>query len=76
MLNGQQIELPNLPIEEWLSPKEVAAHFDLTAWTAYRWVNEGIIPDKFVRYCGLWRVRLHPDVLPYLQKKFHELRTD
>ncbi len=72
---AQQIELPNLPIEKWLSPKEVAGHFGLSAFSAYRWVNEGMIPDHFVRYCGTWRMRLHPDVVSYLQKKFHELRT-
>jgi predicted site-specific integrase-resolvase len=67
---GNQIELPNLPIEKWLSPKEVAGHFGLSAFSTYRWINEGLIPQEFVRNCGMWRYRLHPKVIEHLQEKF------
>ena len=60
----------DLAIERWLSPKEVAGHFGLSAFSAYRWVNEGLIPSTHVHYCGMWRIRLHPGVIPILAKKF------
>lgn len=72
MQNGQQIEFSSLPIEKWLSPKEVAGHFGLQSWSCYRWINEGIVPEEYIRYCGMWRVRLHPAVTDYLAQKFAE----
>jgi len=68
----KQPDLPELAIEQWLSPKEVAGHFGLSPFSAYRWIGEGLIPEKYVRCCGMWRLRLHPAVIPILQKKFIE----
>ncbi len=61
---------PPPPIEKWLAPKEVSGYFGLSCFSAYRWVSEGIIPEHMVRYCGNWRIRLHPDVIPFLEKRF------
>lgn len=69
-LYAAQPDLPHVPIERWLSAKEVAGHFGLSPFSAYRWVNEGLIPDSHVRYCGMCRIRLHPDVIGLLRKKF------
>jgi len=67
-----QPDFATLAIEKWLTPKEVAGHFGLTPFSAYRWVSEGLIPEQFIRFCGMWRIRLHPDVIPILQRKFAE----
>ena len=58
------------PIEEYLSPKEVAGHFGLSPFSAYRWIGEGIVPENYVRRCGKSRLRLHPSVIPLLEEKF------
>jgi len=63
-------ELPDIPIEDWLAPKEIAGHFGLSAWSAYRWVNEGVIPQNHVKYSGNWRIRIHPAAVPMLEKAF------
>lgn len=65
-----QPDLPLLPIERWLAPKELAGIWGLKEDSAERWVSEGIIPQKFVRYCGRWRIRIHPAVVPILERDF------
>lgn len=70
-----QPALSEVPIEKWLAPKEVAGHFGLSQFSAYRWINEGIVPEQFFRRCGQWRLRVHPAVIPFLEKKFAALRS-
>lgn len=67
-----QSDLPNLPIERWLAPKELAGHFGLKEDSAERWIREGIVPRQFVRYCGRWRIRVHPAVIPILERDFEQ----
>jgi hypothetical protein len=62
--------LPEVLIEKWLSPKEVAGHFGLSQFSAYRWISEGLVPENYVRHCGKWRLRVHPSVIPLLEEKF------
>ncbi len=71
----ESVDLPEVPIEKWLLPKEVAGHFGLSPFSAYRWINEGIVPESFIRRCGSWRLRVHPAVIPMLEKKFAALRS-
>jgi predicted site-specific integrase-resolvase len=61
-----------LPLEKWLSPKELAAHFGLSEDSAYRWLDEGTIARRFVRHCGRWRIRIHPAAIAELQKIFEQ----
>lgn len=72
MANAQQIELPNVQIEKWLSPKEVAGHFGLKEDSAERWIADGTVPRHLVKFCGRWRMRVHPSALPILEKIFEE----
>lgn len=67
-----QPDLPHLPIEKWLSPKEVAGHFGLQEDSAYRWHNEGLIRRELVRYCGRWRIRVHPAAIRELEILFED----
>ena len=75
MKTPHKTDLAEVPIEKWLSPKEVAGHFGLTAFSAYRWINEGIVEDHFVRRCGQRRLRIHPAAIPMLEKKFAAFRS-
>jgi hypothetical protein len=65
-----QQELPQLAIDLWKTPKEVAGHFGLKEDSAYRWMDDGTIEQKYIKYCGRWRMRLHPEVIPILEKIF------
>ena len=58
------------PIDCWLSPKQVAGYFGLTRSSTYRWINEGLVPAKFVRFCGRRQKRLHPAAVPLLEREF------
>jgi len=68
-----QTELPlrSVSLEKWLGAKEVAAHFGLEQWSAYRWREDGTIPEQFVKRSGAWRLRFHPDIVPLLEKVFY-----
>ena len=63
---------PEPAIDHWLSPKEVAAHFGMSLYSSYRWINEGYIPPEFVRCIGRRRIRIHPDSVALLEKTFAE----
>lgn len=62
--------LPQLPIEQWLTPKELAAHFGLKEDSAYRWIDEGTVEDRFIKHCGTRRLFIHPAALAQLEKLF------
>jgi predicted site-specific integrase-resolvase len=59
-------------LEQWLAPKEVAGRFGLHSSSAYRWIDDGTIPENFIRRCGRCRIRIHPDIVPLLEKTFRE----
>jgi hypothetical protein len=65
-----QLELPALPYEKWLTAKELAGRFALQEDSAYRWHDDGTIPERFVKYCGTRRLLFHPHVIPYLETHF------
>ena len=62
--------LPEVPIEKWLSPKEVAGHFGLSPFSAYRWRSNGFIPPAYVKKFGGWFYKFHPAVVSLLEKSF------
>lgn len=72
---------PKIKPEEWLTAKELAAHFGLSDNAAYRWRCE-LIPDVhprtktvLIRYAGTARIFFHVDVIGFLQEQF-EARHD
>jgi hypothetical protein len=67
---NKQFDLPLLPIDRWLAPKELAAHFGLQEASAYLWLADGTVPRRYIRYCGRWRMRIHPAAIPELEKIF------
>jgi Helix-turn-helix domain len=62
--------LSEVAFEKWLTAKQVAAHFGLGESSAYHWVNEGRIPERFIRYRGMRQYLFHPDLLLHLKKLF------
>lgn len=64
-----QFELPHLPVEKWLTPKELAGIWGLKEDSAERWVANRTVPQKFVKYCGR-RIRIHPAAVPHLEEVF------
>ena len=67
-----QSALPEVPVERWLSPKELAGHFGLKEDSAEAWIHDVTVPRRYVKFCGRWRMRIHPAVLPELEKIFEE----
>jgi len=60
------------PRTSTLSPKEFADHFGKSRRTVYRWLSEGIIPDRFLDHTGLREVRISIDAVDYLRETFRE----
>lgn len=59
-----------LPLDRWLTAKQVAGHFALNEESVYRWRKEGKIPARYFKLCGRRRFLFHPDVLAYLEMQF------
>jgi excisionase family DNA binding protein len=53
-----------------LSPKEFADRFGKSRRTVYRWLSEGVIPDRFLDHTGLREVRISIDAVDYLRETF------
>jgi hypothetical protein len=60
------------PLASTLSPQEFADHFGKSRRTVYRWLSEGIIPDRFLDHTGLREVRISIDAVEYLRETFRE----
>jgi hypothetical protein len=67
---AQHPTLPDVPIEQWLSAKELAARFGLSPFSAYRWRSDGMIPPAFVKKSGDWFYKFHPAVIPVIEDVF------
>lgn len=59
-----------LPLEKWLSPKQLAAHFGLKEDSGERWIREGTVPRRLIRFCGRRRMLVHPDAVQLLENIF------
>lgn len=69
-----QTELAPLPYDRWLTAKQLAAEFSLNEESAYRWRDSGIVPERFVKYCGSRRLLFHPETVRWLEVYFSRLR--
>jgi hypothetical protein len=65
-----QMTLPEVPIEKWLSPKELAGCFGLKEDSAEAWIHNGIVPRRYVKFCGRRRMRIHPAIVEKLEEDF------
>jgi hypothetical protein len=67
----ENLALPEVPIEQWLTAKQLAAHFGgLDEQSAYRWRSNGSIPPAYIKKFGNWRYKFHPAVVSLLEKDF------
>lgn len=53
------------PNEQWLSPKEIAARYRVSAQAVRLWVKSGALPA--IRAGGQYRIK-EADLLAYLQR--------
>jgi excisionase family DNA binding protein len=60
------------PLASTLSPKEFANRFGKSRRTVYRWLSEGVIPDRFLDHTGLREVRISIEAVDYLRETFRE----
>jgi hypothetical protein len=65
-------ELPEVPIEKWLSAEELGAQFLVSKHTVSNYRRQGIIEPVFVKKFPGRLFRFHPSVVPFLEKKFRE----
>jgi hypothetical protein len=72
MASPDQLDLPNLPFEQWLTPKELAGRFFLNEESAYRWRTEGLIPERYVRFRGTRLLMFHPKAIEHLEAIFRK----
>jgi predicted DNA-binding transcriptional regulator AlpA len=66
------LDQPKKPADtgQWLTAKVLAAKFGLKCDSVYRWVSDGTIPAGQVRRLGSYFIRIHPEALSSLEKKF------
>jgi hypothetical protein len=63
--------LPEVPFDKWLTAKQLAAHFGgLDEQSAYRWVSEDRVPERFIRFRGMRQYLFHPAVIAHLEELF------
>jgi hypothetical protein len=75
MNSTQQIktpELPEVPIQNWLSAEEVGAEFLVTGERVQAYRRQGFIDPIFIKEVGKKRYKFHPAVVCFLDNKFRE----
>ncbi len=58
----------------WLTPKQVGHQFNVDRDTVYRWRQEGLIEDKFVKFAGLRKILISAQAVPILEAHFRAHR--
>jgi len=69
--DGSFTVTPGRPIKE-LSSEQLSSHFAVSVSTVYRWREEGIIDDKFVRRAGRRKFRFSADLISHLEAEFRK----
>ena len=67
-----QTVLPDLPFENWMGAKQVAAEFGVNEDSVLRWWHEGLptgkdIPREYVRLRGFRNWLFHPRVVDFIR---------
>lgn len=65
-------DLPSLPLDQWLTAKELAARLGVSPQSVHRWRDEGAIPEGLWRRCGFKLVYFRPESVAWLQERFDE----
>lgn len=58
----------------WLTPKQLGDQFNVDRDTVYRWRQEGIIEDRFVKFGGLRKLLISAEAVPVLEARFRSKR--
>ena len=73
-INRPTISLPEVPIGQWLSAKQVAAEFGVDEDTILRWWHGGLptgrdIPREYHRRWGFFRHLFHPQIIEFIRQQ-------
>jgi hypothetical protein len=70
----RSMNLPQIPIEQWLSAKQVAVEFGVNEDTVLRWWHQGLptgrdIPDRYVKRRGFKDYLFRPEVVEFIRSE-------
>ena len=58
---------------ETISPLHLARRFGRHRNSVYRWIADGLIPEHMITRQGKRNLRIHPDAVDLLKRKFRSL---
>jgi len=61
------------PAANLLTAKELGGRFGKSQFTVYRWINEGLIPERLLHYRGKREMLISIEALDYLRTAFREM---
>jgi predicted DNA-binding transcriptional regulator AlpA len=61
------------PASKLLTAKELGSRFGKTQSAVYRWISEGLIPERFVHYSGMREILISVEVEELLRNSFREM---
>jgi hypothetical protein len=61
------------PASQLLSAKELGDRFGKSKFAVYRWINEGLIPERFLHYRGKREMLISVEVVEHLRAAFREM---
>ena len=67
-------ELPNIPVDQWLTAKQIGAELFVDEDTVLRWWHQGLptgkdIPPRFMLRHGFKEYLFHPAVLDFIRQE-------
>lgn len=67
-----QIELPKLAFDRWLTAKQIGAALSVDEDTVLRWWHQGLptgkeIPQRYMRRHGFKEYLFHPSVIDFIR---------
>lgn len=73
-LDAKETALPEVPMEKFLSAKEIGAQFGVDEDTVLRWWHQGLptgkeIPREYHRRRGFFGHLFHPQVLDFIRRE-------
>jgi hypothetical protein len=61
------------PASKLLTAKELGGRFGKTQSAVYRWISEGLIPERFVHYSGMREILISVEAEELLRNSFREM---
>jgi len=61
------------PASSLLTSKELGGRFGKSQFTVYRWIDEGLIPERFVHYRGKREILINVEAVEHLRTAFRAM---